>query len=192
MRKVLAVMGSPRKHKNTDTLLDSVLEGIKKCNVNINIKKIYLKDLSINPCIGCDYCSKTGNCFINDDMNELYSEFNESDGIIIASPLYFNTVSSLTKIMIDRCQVYWSSKFILKNPAIDVNKNRIGMFIAAGGAPYKEGHFDACIPVIDLFFKAINTKYKYNLLVSDTDRCPTWERKDILNKGFNLGSNFFE
>ncbi|KGG80444.1 NADPH-dependent FMN reductase [Caloranaerobacter azorensis H53214] len=190
MKKVLAVMGSPRKHKNTDILLDSVLEGIKKYNADI--RKIYLKDLNINLCTGCYYCSKTGNCFINDDMNELYREFNESDGIIIASPLYFNTVSSLTKIMIDRCQVYWSSKFILKNPSIDVNKNRIGMFIATGGAPYKEGHFDGCIPVIDFFFKAINTRYKYNLLISDTDRFPIWEREGILNEGFNLGVKFFE
>jgi len=127
MKKILAVMGSPRKNKNTDRLLESLLEGVR--STGAEVKKVYLKDLKFSPCIACDSCGKTGQCFMKDDMEKLYEEFNDSDGIIIASPLYFNTVSSLTKMMIDRCQVYWSSKYVLKNPSIDRNKKRIGVFI---------------------------------------------------------------
>ncbi len=192
MKKVLAIMGSPRKGKNTDKLLDKVLEGIADSDIEIQVKKIYLKDINLSPCVACDYCGKTGKCFINDDMIELYREFDESDGIIIASPLYFNTVSSLTKIMIDRCQVFWSSKYVLKNSSIDVCKRRIGMFICVGGAPYRENQFDGCLPVMDLFFKAINTDYIHNIFVSNTDKKSVLDREEIIKKCYNTGKKFFD
>ncbi|SCG83187.1 Iron-sulfur flavoprotein Isf [Proteiniborus sp. DW1] len=185
MKKVLAIMGSPRKNMNTDRLLDRVIEGLK--TNNIELKKIYLKDLEFSSCISCGNCERTGGCFMNDDMKNIYEDFNNSDIIIISSPLYFNTVSSLTKMMIDRCQVYWSSKYILKNPSIDVTKKRIGMFICVGGAPKREGHFDACIPVMDLFFKAINTEYRENIFASHTDETPVWERKELMDLAFEKG-----
>jgi len=185
MKRVLAVMGSPRKNMNTDKLLDKVLEGVRINSVDA--KKVYLRDLNISPCISCGNCERTGDCFMNDDMKELYDDFNNSDIIIIASPLYFNTVSSLTKMMIDRCQVYWASKYVLKNPSIDINKKRSGMFICVGGAPRREDQFSACIPVMDLFFKAINTEYLENLFVSNTDEIPVWDRYDIMKLAFEKG-----
>lgn len=185
MKKVLAIMGSPRKNMNTDRLLDKVIEGLQ--TNSIELKKVYLKDLEFSPCISCCSCEKTGLCFMNDDMKDIYEDFNSSDIIIIASPLYFNTVSSLTKMMIDRCQVYWSSKYVLKNPSIDINKKRVGMFVGVGGAPEREGHFDACIPVMDLFFKAINTEYRENLFASHTDKTPVWERKELMELAFEKG-----
>lgn len=190
MKKVLAIMGSPRKKQNTDRILGKVIEGIE--TTTIDIKKIYLGDMKFSSCIACDNCAKTGKCFMNDDMSEIYKLFDESDAIIIASPLYFNTVSSLTKMMIDRCQVYWSSKYVLKNPSIDVNKKRVGIFIGVGGAPYRENQFDACIPVIDLFFKAINTQYKNNLFISNTDKLKTWEREDKLKEAYEIGKRLFD
>lgn len=191
MKKILAVMGSPRKKMNTDMLLDRVLEGLKSMDDEVVIKKVNLKELNYSPCIACDSCGRTGKCFIKDDMDKLYEEFDQSDGIIIASPLYFNTVSSLIKIMIDRCQVYWSSKYVLKNPSIDVKKKRTGMFVCVGGAPFREDQFDGCIPVMDLFFKAINTKYEHDIFVSHTDDKPVWERKDKMDEAFGIGKNFF-
>lgn len=185
MKKVLAIMGSPRKGHNTDTLLDAVIKGIK--TEEVEIKKIYLRDLNYSTCIACGNCEKTGKCFIDDDMTNVYEDFNNSDIIIIASPLYFNTVSSLVKMMIDRCQVYWSSKYVLKNPSIDTNKKRTGMFICTAGSPEKKDHFMACIPVLDLFFKAINSEYKYNILVSNTDKTPVWERTELLELAYNKG-----
>lgn len=190
MKKVLAIMGSPRKNMNTDKLLEKVLDGVRETGAEI--KKVYLKDLNFTPCIACDACTKTGLCFKRDDMDKIYEDFDKSDGVIIASPLYFNTVSSLTKIMIDRCQVYWSSKYVLKNPSIDVNKKRKGLFICVGGAPYRENQFDGCTPVMDLFFKAINTEYKDNIFASHTDDKPVWDRADIMEIGYNKGKDLFK
>lgn len=190
MKKILAVMGSPRLGKNTDKLLEKVLKGIKDNNYEVIIKKVYLKDQVISPCVACDVCGKTGSCYMNDDMKQIYRDFDESDGIIIASPLYFNTVSSLTKIMIDRCQVFWSSKYVLKNPSINTHKDREGLFICVGGAPFRENQFDSVVPVMDLFFKAISTRYASNIFASDTDKVPVWEREDIMLSAYDAGKVF--
>ena len=106
MKKVISIMGSPRKNKNTDMLLDTFTNGVLENEYSV--KKVYLREKKISPCVACGYCEKTGECIIKDDMNEIYTLFDEGDIFVIASPLYFNTVSSLTKIMIDRCQKYFS------------------------------------------------------------------------------------
>lgn len=187
MKKVLAIMGSPRKNKNTDILLDQVIKGAFDNGAEID--KIYLRDLDISPCISCGYCDRTGRCSINDDMQKLYKKFDDSDVIIVASSLYFNTVSSLVKIMIDRCQVFWANKYVIKNPTVYTNKKRKGLFICVGGSTYREDQFDACVPVMDLFFKAINTEYTDNIFVSNTDKTFISEREDILSKAYEIGKS---
>lgn len=192
MKKVIAIMGSPRKGKNTDKILDKLLEGLKDSKYEVEIKKVYLRDLEIGHCIGCGYCEKTGKCFMNDGMNVLYDEFDGADGVVIASPVYFNSVNSITKAMIDRCQAYWSSKYVLKKPSIDREKKRFGYFLCVGGAPETDDQFDGSIPVIDYFFRAVNNQYKGNLLCSHTDDKPTWEREDLMNEAYEIGKTYFD
>ena len=192
MKKVLAIMGSPRKGKNTDQLLDKVLEGIKDSGEEVEIKKVYLKDLKIAHCIGCGYCEKTGKCFMNDDMNVLYDEFDSADSVIIASPVYFNSVNSFTKAMIDRCQAYWSSKYVLNKPSIDRNKKRLGVFLGVGGAPETEDQFLGAKLVIDYFFRAVNNRYEKDILVPHTDEEAVWEREDIMKEAYETGKHLFD
>jgi len=61
--------------------------------------------MDIKPCSACDFCiSDTAlDCNINDDMEQLYPVLRESDALIIASPIYWFTVSAQTKLFIDRC-----------------------------------------------------------------------------------------
>lgn len=183
--RVLALLGSPRIHKNTDTLLEKVLDGLKDCNTDI--KKYDLVKLKINPCVGCYSCGAKGYCIYDDDMKKLYTEFDKADIIILASPLYFNSVSSISKLMIDRCHALWSSRFILKKPMIDTQKNRIGLLICTAGAKQKENGFIGAIKVADLFFKATSTKFTEQLLIDDTDNICVANRGDILEKAYDIG-----
>ena len=183
----LAIMGSPRTKKNTDLLLDAVIQGLMFQKVEV--EKIELRKLSMKPCSACDYCGKSGMCAIKDDLSMLYDKFNQADIVIIGSPLYFNSVSSITKIMIDRCQAFWSSKYVLQQSAIDRNKKRNGLFLCTAGSTVEEKGFIGATMVMDLFFRAINTNYKYNLLVDRTDNEFVGDRKVLLEKAFNLGEN---
>lgn len=189
MKKVLALMGSPRKGKNTDKLLDYLLEGISENNMEIN--KIYLKDKEIKDCSACDYCGKSGSCIIKDDMNDIYTEFDQSDIIIFAAPVYFNSVNSMAKAAIDRCQRYWSLKYSLKEKYKNT-EDRKGIFLSTGGAPLEHNQFNGSIYVMDYFFRAINADYSGNYFVSNTDNDPVSERKDIKEELYNIGKNILD
>lgn len=186
MKKILALMGSPRINKNTDTLIDLMLKGAGDKGNEIN--KIYISKENISPCKGCNYCGTKGECVIKDDMVKIYDYFDNSDIFILASPLYFNTVNGITKNLIDRCQKYWSIKYQLGKD-YKRNNNRIGIFLSVGGAKYSHEHFSATIPTIDLFFKALNADYIGNYFVSGTDDISIGERKDIREELYKIGFN---
>lgn len=191
MKKVLAIMGGPRKGKSTEKLLDKFLEGIQDSG-QVEIKKVYVRDLDIKHCVGCGYCEKTGKCFMSDDMDILYKDFDETDAVVIASPIFFNSVTSYTKAMIDRCQIFWSSKYVLKKSSIDRDKKRFGYFLSVAGAPEEHADFGSAKAVIEYLFRSINTDYRGDIFVANTDESKTWEREDLMNKTYEDGKNFLK
>lgn len=176
MKKVLAIMGSPRKNKNTNSLLDALLNNLNK--EKFEIEKIYLRDLDIKACTGCEYCNRTGDCATKDDMTELYNTIDNSNIIIFAAPVYFNSLNGMSKNVIDRCQRYWSMKYELGQD-YKRNEDRIGILLSVGGAPFSYDQFDGSITVMDFFFRAINAKYKGNCFISNTDKMAVEDRTDL-------------
>lgn len=127
--KVLGFAGSPRRGGNSETLLDAALDGA--ANDATDVQKIVLNELSFRPCQNCGYCSRKGVCRFDDDMGLVYDALDKADRIVLASPIFFATVSAQTKMMIDRCQPYWARKFLLERPS--PKGRRKGLFLAVGG-----------------------------------------------------------
>ena len=73
-----------------------------------------LNFMNIKPCQDCGGCTKTGICVVNDGMKDIYDAIRDADRFIVASPIFFYTVSAQTKTMIDRCQAFWCEKYLLK------------------------------------------------------------------------------
>lgn len=188
-KRILALMGSPRPGKHTNTALELMLEEVDL--QEYEVVKINLRDLNIGHCIACENCGRTGECIKKDDMTRVYEEFDRADIIILAAPIYFNSVNSLTKTMIDRCQVYWSKKYVLGD-AYKRGVDRKGIFLSVGGAAFTMDQFSGSIPVIDYFFRAINADYIGNFFISNTDRINIREEKSIVDDlkyiGRNIGS----
>jgi multimeric flavodoxin WrbA len=111
MKKVVSIFGSPRPNGNTDILLNQAIKGAEASGVDI--EKIIVRDLQIAPCNSCGGCFEKGVCAISDDMQKIYSQLVDADGIMVASPIYFMGVSAQLKALIDRCQVFWARKYIL-------------------------------------------------------------------------------
>ena len=65
-------------------------------------EKIFLKDKKINYCTGCGVCNGTQKCVQRDDMTEIAEKMIKADVIVLASPVYFYTISAQLKTMIDR------------------------------------------------------------------------------------------
>ena len=106
--RVLGISGSPRKGGNTDTLLDKALEGAR--SKGAETEKVILNDLRMVPCQECEKVRDDGTCKIEDDFQGLYEKIKKADALILASPIFFGSLSAQTKIMIDRFQCYWRYK----------------------------------------------------------------------------------
>jgi multimeric flavodoxin WrbA len=100
LRKLLAVIGSPRKQGNTHAMVLGLLEGAKACGAESEI--VFLGDLDIAECNGCLACWKTGRCAKNDDMNKLYDLIALSDAIVFGTPVYWYGPTALMKAFLDR------------------------------------------------------------------------------------------
>jgi len=102
-KKVLVLLGSPRRKGNSAILADQISKGAKTAKAKV--ETIYLHGRNIAPCKGCLTCQKKGSkgCSIKDDMQGIYLKLIEADAWVIASPVYWFTMSAQTKIFMDRC-----------------------------------------------------------------------------------------
>jgi multimeric flavodoxin WrbA len=162
--KVLGIMGSPRINGNTDLLLDEALKGAR--SKGAEVEKIIIDERKIAPCRECYGCLKDGNCVIRDDMTGIFPRLLAADVIIIATPIFFYTVSAQLMLLVSRCQALWARKYVLKNLNIPVKK---GAFIAVG-ATKGDKLFDGPKLTATYFFKTINAEYTDELLVRGVDK----------------------
>jgi len=98
--KVIAIVGSPRKNGNTELLTTHTLKAIAEEGLDIEL--IRLADLEIKPCNACMVCQKEEKCSIEDDLFPIYLKMKEADGIILASPVYYGSATSLIKALMER------------------------------------------------------------------------------------------
>lgn len=180
MNNILVLFGSPNKKGNTNKLVDVLLESVDK---SVSIDRVDLVDNKINYCMGCNKCLiKPYNCIFDDDMTEIYNKIEKADVIILASPIYFNSVTSFTKTMIDRCQRFFNMK--VKNKI--VFKSKKGVLISTAGS-VDENSFDALKNISKYFFLSINAKLEYELLINNTDKCSI--NKENMIKAEKIGKS---
>ncbi len=180
--KVLGIMGSPRMKGNTDLLLDEALKGA--ASQRAEVEKILVDKLQIAPCKEYYGCLKDGKCVIKDDMDDIYDKLLATDAVIIASPIFFYTVSAQLMLLISRCQALWARKYVLKNMDIPEKK---GAFIAVG-ATRGAKLFDGPKLTIRYFFQAINAKYTDELLIRGVDKKgEIKEHSTALSDAYELG-----
>lgn len=121
VKKVLVILGSPRRKGNSAILADQITKGAKSAKAKV--ETIYLQEKNVAPCKACFTCQKKDSkgCSIQDDMQDLYPKLIEADAWVIASPVYWFTMSAQTKIFMDRCfalPAYQSDPFKGKRIAI--------------------------------------------------------------------------
>jgi hypothetical protein len=109
MAKILAIYGSPRRQGNTAALLKRAVSGALDAGAEVN--EISLRDLKMSPCLEIYGCKKEGKCVIKDDFHHVIDQILSAQGLILASPIFFYTVSAHTKILMDRCQSLWVKKY---------------------------------------------------------------------------------
>jgi len=120
---ILGVCGSPRKQA-TEHVLREALSTLEK--MGFETEFFTVRGKTIGFCQHCDYCLKSKECKIKDDMFELYPLLKQSEGIVIATPVYNGGVSAQIKAVLDRTRALLAAD-------INVLRGKSGMVIAVGG-----------------------------------------------------------
>jgi len=153
---VLFIIGSARRDGITTKLCDIASSAMKGADVSF----VYPIDMKIAHCTGCNLCSQSGKCVIDDDMNTIYKKVESSDAVILATPIHFSGPSSIIKQVMDRFQCIW----LTDNGKA---KNKVAGLIVAGGS--RSPIFSNVSSISKAFAATIGAEWVCELRVGDTD-----------------------
>lgn len=149
--KLLIVNGSPRVGSSTEILTRKFEEGFTSVLPDTEVVNVRLNDLNIIPCQACSIDPTPLPCVYKDALYPTLQHLMQADMMLIASPVYFDTVSAQTKLFIDRTNCFRPPRF--RNGTVEFDDHGIlyskGAYILVGGAREK---YDAAERVIGGFF----------------------------------------
>lgn len=166
MVNIVAIYGSPRRNGNTAALLRKAVEGARERGAAV--QEIVLRDLKMSPCLEIYGCKQSGECVIKDDFVQVREKMLAADGLILASPIFFYTVSAHTKILMDRCQSLWVKKYWVDQEPKPAEPYRKGLFISVGATKGKK-LFDGVLLTVKYFFDVLDMELLKSLLYRGLD-----------------------
>ena len=105
--KVLIINGSPHANGNTAVAVNELAKTFEAQGIDTEVCHIGNKD--IRGCIACGKCHEIGKCVFNDMVNELAPKFEEADGLVVASPVYYASANATLIACLDR--LFFSTHF---------------------------------------------------------------------------------
>ena len=105
--KVLLINGSPKANGNTATALNEMVKVFEKEGIETEI--VQVGNLPIRGCVACGSCYETGKCVFDDLVNETAKKFEECDGLVIGSPVYYAGANATLTAFVTR--LFYSTHF---------------------------------------------------------------------------------
>ena len=105
--KVLLINGSPKANGNTARALEEMVTIFSQEGIETEI--VHVGNKEIRGCVACTACYKTGQCVVDDMVNECAKKFEECDGMVVGSPVYYASANGTLTAFLDR--LFYSSKF---------------------------------------------------------------------------------
>jgi multimeric flavodoxin WrbA len=179
--KVVGIVGSPRKKGNTDLIIDEILKGAE--SNNLETERIFLNDLTINPCEGCNACfkNKNGNCKFDDDFTIVKQKMEESSTWIIGTPVYWWGPTAILKAFIDR----WYQHNVTRQ--FFEEKNLILVVTSGGGSESYSRHV---VGMIEDIAEYVGIRLRDKIICTGVGKKGAVKnRPEVLKKSFNVGKD---
>lgn len=146
--KVLLLNGSPRANGNTFTALNEMCKVFKKEGIETQIVNIGNK--AIRGCVACGSCGQKGKCVFDDEVNEVAKLFEEADGLVLGSPVYYASANSTLTALCDR--LFYSSHFdktmkvgasvaVARRGGITATYDQLNKYFGISGMPIASGQY---------------------------------------------------
>ena len=179
MKKILGIIGSPRKLGNCVTAVKAISRGI---TVPHELMLLRLYDFNIQPCKGCYQCLfNEKKCIIDDDLEQVISSMEEADAYIVTAPVYFLRLNARLLTLMDRALAFYSHAEKLWG------KPSIGVGIA--GINGKEG---SALLDIQKFQKVLMCRIKDSVILYGALPGEVFLDKSNIERAEKLGARLFE
>ncbi len=149
--KVLLLNGSPRVEGNTSIALGEMEKVFSE--EGIDHETIQVGNLDIRGCTACGACAKTGKCIYDDIVNEIAPKFEESDGLVLASPVYYASANGTLISLLDR--LFYSTSFdkrmkvgasvaVARRGGCSATYDELNKYFAISGMPIASSQYWNC------------------------------------------------
>jgi multimeric flavodoxin WrbA len=179
-KKVLILLGSPRKNGNSATLAERIAAGAELAGAQV--ESLFINGMDIKPCQACWKCQNPDSkgCVIKDDMQQVYPKLVEAHAWVIATPVHWFNMSTQTKLWMDRC-------FALPRYKENPFRKKVGIAITYGDTdPFSSGAVNA-IRCFQDSFKYAGAKITGVVYGSATKPGDIKKNKEALAAAENLG-----
>ena len=179
-RNILILKGSPRENGNSSILANIVAAGSGEAGAEVDVFSLH--NMNISPCDACDSCMETGGvCVISDDMQILYPKLQEADVIVLASPIYWFTMSAQLKTCIDRFYAFEGSE-----EQVFAGK-KFAIVLAYGDSdPYSSGAVNA-IHTFQSMCRYLNAEIIGMVYGTANDIGDVEKQPELIEQAYNLG-----
>ena len=146
--KILLINGSPKANGNTAFALNQMAEVFADQGIETEI--IPIGNKAIRGCVACGSCYKTGKCAIDDVVNEVAPKFEEADGIVVGSPVYYASANATLIAFLDR--LFYSSHFdkrmkvgasvvVARRGGCSATFDELNKYFTISGMPIASSHY---------------------------------------------------
>ena len=146
--KVLMINGSPRPKGNTYTALHEMEEIFRQEGVEVEM--VQVGNQAVRGCIGCRKCGETGQCIFNDMVNETAKKFEECDGLVVGSPVYYASANATLVAFLTR--LFYSTRFdktmkvgacavVARRGGLSATFDELNKFFTISGMPVASGQY---------------------------------------------------
>jgi multimeric flavodoxin WrbA len=177
-KRIVVLSGSPRKGATTDRLTAAFIEGAKAVGHEVSCFRV--ADMKIEGCRGCGNCiSERGVCVIKDDMQQILESLKQAEGIVLASPVYYFSITAQLKLAVDR---------LYSQLRVGMPIKRAALLMTCGGAS------EAAASSVSMF-RQISSRLNWEeagiIITSHLHKPDEIDGREELDSAKQLGQKFF-